>query len=104
VRTSFLLELMHRFFSIPEDDRDVDTEDKFMKCVGNDSVFAPLPFGYARNRPINFSDRHFFAQQWRKKELLQLLDLTDFESLKNLLGFHQSHVLKMRRFVKRLAK
>ena len=104
VRTSFLLEFMQRYFSIPEDDRDMDTEDKFMKCVGSDAVFAPLPFGYARNRPINFGDRHFFAQQWRKKELLQLLDLTDFDSLKKLLGFHQSRVLKMRRFVKRLAR
>jgi hypothetical protein len=75
-----------------------------MKCVGRDDVFVPLPFGYARSRPINFSDRHFFAQQWRKKELLQLLDLTDFESLKSLIGFHRSPALKLRRAVKRLAK
>lgn len=104
VRTDILLELMRRFFSIPENDRDMDTEDKFMRSVGKDDVFTPLPFGYARNRPINFGDPHFFAQQWRKKELLQLLDLTDFESLKSLLGYHQSPVLRVRRFMKRTAR
>ncbi len=104
LRTDYVLDFMRGFFALPQDDRELDTEDKFMHVVRSDDSLVPLPFGYARNRPINFRDQHFFAQQWRKSELMQLFDLTDFESLKQLLGYEKSPALKLRRFVKRATK
>jgi hypothetical protein len=104
IRRDYIRPFTDAFLSIDKDDREMDTEDKFLSIVERDQSLAPLPFGYARNRPINFADKHFFAQQWRPKELLQLFDLTDFESLKTLLLYEDSTLLKLRRFVKRGVK
>jgi len=104
LRTDYILPFMQKFLAIPQDDREMDTEDKFMHVVTEDQSFVALPFGYGRNRPIDFSDRHFSAQQWRRKELLQLFDRTDFKSLKLVLEFDHSPALKLRRFVKRATR
>ena len=40
-----------------------------------------LPFGYNRNRPINFNDKTFYAQQWTEDELRELFTRENCEDL-----------------------
>ncbi len=102
LRRDYIAEFARKFMAIPKDDREMDTEDKFMHIVNEDDSLAPLPFGYGRNRPINFRDPHFVAQQWRRDELEQLFDLTEFNSLRQLLDYDRSPGVKLRRLVRKV--
>ncbi len=102
MRTDYIMEFASAFFAIPADDRDMDTEDKFHKIVTDHDAFVPLPFGFGRNRPIDFKDSMFSAQQWRPDELAQLFYKTESPSLRKLLDFDNSVSLKLDRFVRKV--
>jgi hypothetical protein len=59
------------YMSIQPDDKTMCSDYKFDQ-LRRALPFTPLPFGYGRARPINFSDRHFYAQHWSENELKAL--------------------------------
>lgn len=54
--------------------------------------FDLLPFGYGRQRPINFGDEHFYFQHGSKEELQKFLD-TYHKKKKN--GGHKRNSIKL---------
>jgi hypothetical protein len=95
IRRDFLLEFLNRFLGFKQRDCELFTEVKFQRIQKMDHAlsylglrqdsFVPLPFGFGRLRPIDFSVNHFYAQQWEPSELRELLRRTSFSSLNNLL-------------------
>ncbi len=95
MRRDYILPFLHRLLSMPKRDCELFTEVKFQQIQQRDrrlsnlglarDNFTPLPFGYGRNRPIQFSDPHIYAQQWETHELEQLLRRTELPSLRRLL-------------------
>lgn len=102
IRHDYFIRFLNAYLAIPQNDKEMDTEDKFLQIIQEHDSFAPLPFGYARNRPIHFKDSHFYAQQWRKDELERLYDLTEWESLGELLDYDNSPGVKLRRLVRKV--
>lgn len=102
LRTDYVMEFANAFFAIQADDREMDTEAKFLSIVREHDSFIPLPFGYGRNRPINFKDRMFSAQQWRPDELPQLFYKTDSPALSVMLDYDKSLGLKLDRLVRKV--
>lgn len=96
IKREYILTFLHDFLGMKHSDRDVFTEVKFQRIqkreyalsfVGlSKSRFTPLPFGFGRNRPLDFSHKHFYAQQWTRAELEALNQFTGFKSLSNLLN------------------
>jgi hypothetical protein len=96
IRHDYLLRFLNTYLGMPQSDKDLFTEVKFQRIQKKDRVlgllgvgrdnYLPLPVGVGRNRPIDFTAKQFYAQQWTTEELMQLKELTGFESLKRLLG------------------
>jgi hypothetical protein len=101
LRADYILKFAQAFFALPYDDREMDTETKFMNVIKEHDSFIELPFGYGRNRPINFKDNMFAAQQWRPDELAQLFYKTDSPALRELLNYENSLSLKLGKLVRR---
>lgn len=102
LRTAYVMDFARAFFDLPYDDREMDTETKFMTVIKEHDSFVALPYGYGRNRPINFKDEMFSAQQWRPDELAQLFYKTDSAALRTLIDFDGSVKLKVDRFVRKV--
>jgi hypothetical protein len=96
IRRDYVLDFLHEFLGMKQSDKDLFTEVKFQRlqkrarafrAVGFPAPgFASLPFGFGRNRPIDFSEPKFYAQQWSREELELLYTHVNFESLARLLG------------------
>ncbi len=102
IHRDYFLKFLDAYLAIPQNDRDMDTEDKFLQIIRDHESFVELPFGYGRNRPINFRDKMFSAQQWRPDELAQLFYKTESPALRNLLEYDNSVKLKLGKFVRRV--
>lgn len=95
IKRDYILTFLHDFLGMKQSDRDLFTEVKFQRIqkreyalsfVGlNKSRFTPLPFGFGRNRPIDCTQKHLYAQQWSRDELQELNNRVHFESLTALL-------------------
>jgi hypothetical protein len=89
IRKDYILDFIRRYLSISETDNifsGISPERKFTKINEEDGEWAPLPFGFGRNRPINFHDAVFYCQQLSAKELAELYECTGFDSLNRLLS------------------
>jgi hypothetical protein len=96
LRREYILRFLQEFLGFPQRDNELFTEVKFQRIQKRDHAlsyaglakdrFVPLPFGYGRNRPIQFGDPHFYAQQWETGELKQLYERTRLASLERLLN------------------
>lgn len=102
IHRDYFMKFLDAYLAIPQNDREMDTEDKFLQIIKEHDSFAELPFGYGRNRPINFKDNMFSAQQWRPDELAQLFYKTESPALRALLEYDESISLKLDRFVRKV--
>jgi len=66
VKTSIVPHLYDVYLKLPG-----DRPEKRWQQVDECFDFVELPFGYGRNRPINFDDEFFFAQQLTQEELVR---------------------------------
>jgi len=95
IRRDYILDFLHGFLGMKQSDRDLFTEVKFQRLQKRARVFrafglpaagfAPLPFGFGRNRPLDFTYSRFYAQQWSRAELEALFAREKFDSLARLL-------------------
>ncbi len=73
------------YTDIPQWDSVLFPELKFHKLLFTNRFFkipfTPLPFGYGRSRPIDFTSPHFYAQQWNESDLRLLLNQEGCEFL-----------------------
>jgi hypothetical protein len=99
---NYFMKFLNAYLAIQQNDREMDTEDKFLQIIKEHDSFTPLPYGYGRNRPINFKDEMITAQQWRPNELAQLFYKTESPALRELLQYDDSVKLKLDRFVRRV--
>ena len=89
IKKDYILDFLTKYLSLPQTDNifsGVAPELKFKNINKADNAWCALPFGYGRNRPINFEDAVFFAQQLTTEELFKLADFTGFSSMNILLG------------------
>ncbi|MBK6765867.1 MAG: hypothetical protein IPG71_05910 [bacterium] len=96
IKRDYILRFLNDFLGMKASDRDVFTEVKFQRIQKreyalsfaglNNSRFIPLPFGFGRNRPIDFAERCFYAQQWSRAELEALNQRLNLPSLSSLLS------------------
>lgn len=89
IKKDYILEFVEKYLSIPQSDNvfaGICPELKFRMINDEDSLWCPLPFGYGRNRPVNFQDATFYMQQMTTDELSQLHDITRFPSTGRLLA------------------
>ena len=89
IKNDYILEFIEHYLAIPKTDNVFDgmsPEIKFRTINEKDTFWYPLPFGYGRNRPINFQDATFYAQQMTTDELRRLHDITQFASIGRLLA------------------
>lgn len=76
VKTSYILKFINTYIAMAPG----ISELKFDKIRKNRNInFMKIPFGYGRNRPINFGDKYFYAQQWKKEEYEQILKMEGLE-------------------------
>lgn len=88
VRRDYIMEFISSYLRIPQSDSPFTgfaPELKFRKIVEAAGSWHPLPFGYGRERPINFHDAVLYAQHMTNDELVHLHRLTGFASLGRLL-------------------
>jgi hypothetical protein len=88
IKKDYILNFIQMYLAIPKTDsvfQGVPPEMKFKLINEKDNLWCPLPFGYGRNRPINFADAVFYAQQMTAQELGQLYACTHFSSIARLL-------------------
>lgn len=100
LRRDYIMEFAQAFFAIPFDDREMDTETKFIAIAKDHNSLVELPFGYGRNRPINFKDKMFSAQQWRPDELARLFYKTDSPALRTMIDYDNNFGLQLDRLVR----
>jgi hypothetical protein len=84
-----ILRFIKNYLAIEKSDNafnGISPELKFRMISEQNDMWCPLPFGYGRNRPINFQDATFYAQQMTTAELHRLHEITQFSSLGKLLG------------------
>lgn len=89
VKNDYILRFIERYLNIPQTDNvfnGMSPEVKFRTINENDTLWTPLPCGYGRNRPIDFGDATFYAQQMTTDELRKLYDITQFASISRLLA------------------
>lgn len=72
VHRDSILPAIEVYLSVEECDSKVYPEMKFDK-IRESLNYTPLPFGYGRDRPINFSDEFFYAQHLTWEELHEML-------------------------------
>lgn len=69
-----ILPFINNYMAIPESDRQMVPEVKF-GVAAEMMRFSPLPFGYGRERPINYDDPVFYVQQMSPEELERMRQL-----------------------------
>jgi len=64
VKYDFLLEFVSSYLSIPQPDSEMVPEHKWHQLIEGEwkEKFAWLPFGYGRQRPVNYDDKVFYVQ------------------------------------------
>ena len=80
IKRESILKFITTYLSYPATDMEMRPELKFLKMRDNiDSksnlVFKELPFGYGRERPIDFSNPSFYIQHANKDELIKFLKM-----------------------------
>lgn len=103
-KTSHAMKFIERYMAISCSDRELSPEQKFViatsrfpclllsyvcrikdrrrrKLLRRFCNFDPLPVGYGRSRPINFSDRFYYFQHGSREEIECYLEQTPVESL-----------------------
>jgi hypothetical protein len=89
VRRDYILEFLRKYVAVPGPDNPftgLAPELKFRRVVESDGAWHPLPFGYGRERPINYRDAVWYSQHLTSGELQQLHRHTGLASLGRLLS------------------
>jgi len=75
IRTDYILEWLNNYIHLDRT-KFIRSEIKFTHLrTKNKADFKELPFGYGRIRPIDFTKKHFYAQQWTDEEINKMLAL-----------------------------
>jgi hypothetical protein len=69
IRNSFLLDYVMLMLSMPESDAQLLPEAKFQRMINDTGRIGYLSFGCGRNRPINYDEDVFYAQQISTEEM-----------------------------------
>ena len=75
LKYEYLLPFLLRWLAIPEQDRELVPEQKWMRLMNETpNLIQQMPYGYGRRRPYNSNDERWYIQQVTNDELADLVE------------------------------